>query len=357
MPVKMTIHSHIHDYTVTEEPDLRTAVRKLTASGKTFALVDDFALKAPYSGVFDCLPEKAILPIAATETAKSFENLTPLFTWLLESGFRRDSTLLVVGGGVTQDIACFIATVLLRGITWHLIPTTLLAQCDSCIGSKSSINLGRFKNQIGTFYPPSSITLVPDVLETLPQEEILSGLGEAIKLHLLSGMDKTGWLRDKLSAFGTPQFCLNEIIWSCLSIKKPFIETDEFDRARRNLLNYGHTFGHAYESATSYAIPHGIAVTLGVLTATFVSARRGWVDDSHYQNLSAFLHPFFHPYQQTLKTAELPTILAAMKLDKKNIGGKINCILTRGPGHMERTTIESTDELATDLRAFLETLL
>jgi 3-dehydroquinate synthase len=352
----MTIRSRSHDYTVGEAPDLKTAVENIAAAGKTFAVVDAAMLEPPHADAFSSLPAENIFALTATEEAKSFERLGPLFTWLLERGFRRDCALLVAGGGVTQDIACFVATVLLRGIRWHYIPTTLLAQCDSCIGSKSSINLGRFKNQIGTFYPPNSITLVTDVLKTLPPDEIRSGLGEAIKLHLLAGPEEVAWLRDALAAFGTPHFSLREILWSSLRIKQPFIEEDEFDRARRNLLNYGHTFGHAYESATRYAIPHGIAVTLGVLTATFVSARLGWVDPAHFEQLRSWLRPFFTPYHERLKATEMPAIFAAMKLDKKNLAGKINCILTRGPGRMERVAIESEDELAAHLGEFVRLL-
>lgn len=352
----MTIHARSHDYTVTEEPDLKTAVEKIAGVGKVFALVDDFAMKPPYADSFASLPRENVFAITATEQAKSFERLGGIFTWLLERGFRRDCLLLVVGGGVTQDIACFVATVLLRGIRWHFIPTTLLAQCDSCIGSKSSINLGPFKNQIGTFYPPNAISLITDVLKTLPPDEIRSGLGEAIKLHLLDGPEKVAWLRGALASFGTPDFSLREILWSSLRIKQPFIEEDEFDRARRNLLNYGHTFGHAYESATHYAIPHGIAVTLGMLTATFVSSRMGWVDAAHFDELHVWLRPFFTPYEETLQKAELSAILAAMKLDKKNVGGRIHCILTRGPGRMERTAIASEAELAAHLRDFIRLL-
>lgn len=352
----MTIRARSHDYAVTEDSDLQSAVERVAAVGKVFALVDDFSLKAPYAGAFASLSRQNILGITATEEAKSFESLGSVFHWLLERGFRRDCTLLVVGGGVTQDIACFIASTLLRGIRWHFIPTTLLAQCDSCIGSKSSINIGRFKNQLGTFYPPNAITLVSKVLETLPPDEIRSGLGEAIKLHLLDSPEKFAWLRTELSSFGTPAFSLREILWSSLRIKQPFIEEDEFDQARRNLLNYGHTFGHAYESATRYGIPHGIAVVLGMLTATFVSARMGWVEEAHFADLRVWLEPFFTPYQQVLKRAEMSAILGAMKLDKKNVGGRIHCILTRGPGRMERTAIESESELATHLRDFLSLL-
>lgn len=198
----ITIRARSHDYTVTEEPDLHTAVNNVAASGKVFALVDDFVLRPPYQDVLSSIPQAHIFSFTATEEAKSFERLGGVFNWLLEFGFRRDCTLLVIGGGVTQDIACFISSVLLRGIRWHYIPTTLLAQCDSCIGSKSSINFGRFKNQIGTFYPPHAISLVVSTLHSLPSDEIRSGLGEAIKLHLLAGEEEFMWLREILSAYG-----------------------------------------------------------------------------------------------------------------------------------------------------------
>lgn len=348
----ITIRSHSHEYTVRKEHDLKNAIAGFAAQGKVFALVDDFLLQQSNAAAFNQLPAENIFAIRATEENKSFDRLTPVFSWFLERGFRRDCTLLVAGGGVTQDIACFIATVLLRGISWHFIPTTLLAQCDSCIGSKSSINLGKYKNQIGSFYPPRSIVCVDEVLKTLPRDEVRSGLGEAIKLHLLHGAEKYQWIRKVLEDFHSPGFALSDIVWSCLEIKKPFIEEDEFDRGRRNLLNYGHTFGHAYESATGYAIPHGIAVILGVLTATFISVEMGWVPAAHRDELHEWLRPFFSPYEELLKKIDVGAVVAAIKLDKKNVGGRINCILTRGPGLMERTAIDSIESLHLYLAKF-----
>src|SRR5258708_32189487 len=128
-----------------------------------------------------------VIGIEATEDAKSLQAIEPVFAWVLENGLRRNGCLAVVGGGVMQDIGCFIASVLFRGVRWELIPTTLLSQCDSCIGSKSSINIRSYKNQIGTFYPPHRVLLTVSVLRSLPFDEIRSGLGEAIKLHLLTG--------------------------------------------------------------------------------------------------------------------------------------------------------------------------
>jgi len=261
--------------------------------------------------------------------------LVPVFRGLLAAACPRDAHLVVIGGGVVQDIGCFVASVLFRGLRWTLLPTTLLAQCDSCIGGKSSLNIAQYKNQIGTYYPPHAVRLAFDFLRTLNREALLSGLGEAIKLHLLAGpAEAEGVRRQAADALENPSV-LHELVWASLRIKQRYIEADEFDRGVRRLLNYGHTFGHAFESATGYAIPHGIAVTLGVVAATFFSYRLGWVDAAAYQGLTAWLQAFFGGYAATLRRADPATVVAAMQRDKKNQDGQIRCILTRGPGRME----------------------
>ena len=211
-----------------------------------------------------------------------------------------------------------------------------MAQCDSCIGSKSSINVQSYKNQIGTFYAPERVLLVTQVLETLPWDEVRSGLGEVIKLHLIAGEEPFRKIIKLLDNVRTDSTVLSECIRSSLEIKKPYIEQDEHDQGIRNLLNYGHTFGHAYESATHYAIPHGIAVTLGVLTATFVSAKLGLVGDGYFQELKKALTVWYQPYEQKLKQLPIEGILCAIKLDKKNTRHGLHCILTHGAGRMEK---------------------
>jgi 3-dehydroquinate synthase len=335
LPVKplITIESSRRPYRVEEYDSLGGAAASIAAEG-TLVLVDQF-IHDHYRDQLRGAKLKC-LPLVATEEQKSFEKLTPVFVWLLENGLKRDGRLLVIGGGVLQDIGCFIASVLFRGIRWEFIPTTLLAQCDSCIGSKSSINIQSYKNQIGTFHAPDRILLVTQVLQTLPWDEVRSGLGEVIKLHLIAGEQPFDRIMKLLVNVRTDATVLPECIRSSLEIKKPYIEKDEQDTGIRNLLNYGHTFGHAYESATHYAIPHGIAVTLGLLTATFISAQMGLVTEDHFHHLRATLAPWYQPYEQKLKPLPIETILAAIKLDKKNTKQGLHCILTRGPGRMEK---------------------
>lgn len=349
----MEIKSYLRSYAVQEENDLQAAVARSASGARTFALIDDFFANTEE---FATIQEGDRFALHASEDAKSFDRLGEVYRWLLEKGFRRDCVLLVVGGGVLQDVGCFVASTLMRGIRWIFIPTTLLAQCDSCIGSKSSINFGTFKNQLGTFYPPDQILLVESVLKTLPQDEIRSGMGEVIKLHLIHGGGNWQWLEGLIASRAVGEIPLREFVRSSLEIKKPFIEEDEFDKGRRNLLNYGHTFGHAYESVSEFAIPHGIAVTLGVLTATHFSAGMGLVEESHYTQLLKLLRPYFEPFQKIVRSLPLDQIVKVMKLDKKASGGRINCILTRGPGLMEKTSLESEQELRQRLSAFMETL-
>ena len=349
--MSLTIRSSIHDYSVTECPDLVEAVRSVSHGRNVFALIDKALLDLPHRAAFDTLPAERITPVEATESQKSIENLPWIFSSLLERGFRRDCELLAIGGGVIQDTACFVASVLLRGVRWSFIPTTLLAQCDSCIGSKSSINIGKFKNQIGNFYPPNEIALTTGVLTTLPPDEIRSGMGEAIKLHLLAGEADVDILRRLLSAYQADPAALREIVWSSLRIKQRYIEADEFDKGIRNILNYGHTFGHAYESVTGYGIPHGIAVSLGVAAATFVSEKLALAPEGHFAEVDALLHPWYAPYQLQIAALDVDQVLGAMKLDKKNTSGVMNCILTAGFGKMEKRAVDPA-ELRPLLREF-----
>jgi 3-dehydroquinate synthase len=351
----LVIKSCSHDYTVEECVSLRSALESVAHAKGTFFLIDGAVARSHADAFKGLVSEEMRIFIEASEEQKSFERLTPIFLELLARGLKRDGTLVVIGGGVLQDIGCFIATVLFRGVRWELIPTTLLAQADSCIGSKSSINIGSYKNQIGTFYPPHRVLLVADVLRSLPWDEIRSGLGEVIKLQLIEGESGFHELMGDLEKV-TPEGCWDVIskwVKRSMAVKKPYIENDEYDRGIRNILNYGHTFGHAYESATKYAIPHGIAVLLGILTATHLSVRLGMVPVSHYQDLKHRLSPWCSPYGNLLTKADRTAIFSAIRHDKKNTGDAVNCILTRGPGRMEKMKVDFSGDLVPAVEEFI----
>lgn len=338
--VGMIIQSKSHAYTVESFSDLDAALDAVSVPERAHWLVDKAVLKHHEPAFQGRLPESRSVIIEATEENKSYEAIAPVFLALLGKGIRRDGNLVVVGGGVVQDIGCFVATVLSRGIRWELVPTTLLAQADSCIGSKSSINIGSYKNQIGTFYSPHRVLLTSSVLSTLPWDEIRSGIGEIIKFQLLTSEPGFRELIADLGQFSSDPEVVARWIRRSLEIKKSFIEEDEFDRGRRNLLNYGHTFGHAFESATHYGIPHGIAVVLGMLTATYVSVRMGKADRKHFDDIRAALLPWCTPFGDQLTGVSIEDVLSAMRRDKKNTADGVNCILTRGFGQMEKCRVD-----------------
>ncbi len=360
-PALLSIQSRQHQYSVLHFPDLAGALAFSQNPEKRFLLVDR-RVHELYRKDFTGHEHGKLILVEATEDHKSYLAIAPLFETLIRAGFKRDCLLTVVGGGIVQDIGCFLASNLYRGLKWELIPTTLLAQGDSCIGSKSSINIGSFKNQLGSFYPPNRVLLSFDVLKTLGPDEIRSGLGEAIKLHFLESPLAVSRIEKHLLALGQTQpgsldwqGILKTIVTDSLHLKKTYIEEDEFDRGVRNLLNFGHTFGHAYESATHYAIPHGIAVTLGMLTATWISTERNLIPRSHFDEVNRLLKPYYTPYEKELaQLTDRTLITAALKTDKKNTSGKVGCILTRGFGKMERMPLDLESELKRPLYAFLD---
>jgi 3-dehydroquinate synthase len=296
-------------------------------------LIIDARVATVYSGTLRAaLAGKSVLLIEATEASKSLERFPEYVTHLLDHSLRRDHILVAVGGGVIQDITTFLAATLLRGVPWRFYPTTLLAQADSCIGSKSSINVGQYKNQLGTFTPPREIVISTEVLASLADADLRSGLGEMIKTHIIAGWEDTCAIATDYPRLLTDTSRLTHYIRRSLEIKKLAIELDEFDRNERLVMNYGHSFGHAIESATHYAVPHGIAVTIGMDMANYLSYRLGylarWIFDELHRVLAANCAGF--------ERIPVPPerFFAALAKDKKNLGGDLSVVLMRGPGQV-----------------------
>lgn len=293
------------------------------------------------------------LIIPAEEDRKSYEALAEYYRWLVAQGFRRNDVLVTLGGGILQDISGFVASTLYRGVPWAFVPTTLLAQADSCIGSKTSINLGTAKNLIGTFYPPDAVYIDQAFTETLTDAYFASGVGEIIKFHLLS--DEDGYAR--LRAFlAEPDLRRNPrlgpIISSTLDIKRSYFEADEFDTGRRNLLNYGHCFGHALESASDFAVSHGEAVIVGMGVADAVARERGLLAPeraAEYEALRASHYPRFD--LGAVPTADL---LAYMERDKKRTGEGLTMVLLRGVGDALKADDVTPDEVERAVRRFVD---
>jgi 3-dehydroquinate synthase len=213
------------------------------------------------------------ITVCALEKFKTINSASMIIEKMRSLGARRDSKVVAIGGGIIQDLATFAASSYMRGIDWNYYPTTLLGMVDSCVGGKSSLNVGKFKNIAGNFYPPQKIIIDPVFCKTLGKAQIIEGLFESLKICFAGTDDQIDQfsrisLKDTLQA---DENSLTDLIQLSLKTKKHFIEVDEFDQGIRLNLNFGHTFGHAIESASKYAISHGIAVGLGMLMAIHVS--------------------------------------------------------------------------------------
>lgn len=253
------VKSRVHDYEVKVVSSLCDVLR-LTTEPNTVTFVD-----ANVARLYPDLNRHSFIPVDCVESTKTMPGAGVMFDHLLSRRANSKTHLVAIGGGVLQDVIGYCASTYCRGVTYTLVPTTLLAQADSCVGGKTSLNHGNRKNILGTFYPPTEILIYPKFTETLTVQDYISGLGEVYKFHIL---------QNRMKEFD-PSGDVERMIVDGLSYKIDIISRDEFDRGERRFLNFGHTFGHALEITSDHAVPHGIAVVLGSMIAAGVSHRMG----------------------------------------------------------------------------------
>lgn len=327
MPDDLVIQSHKGPYSVAFEDDLLYDCRRLLL-GQSHFLVDANVARLYSDRLGPVFEHPHALIIEATEDNKSIERAIPVIERLVANKIRRDHVLVAIGGGIIQDITCFIASTLMRGVTWKFVPTTLLAQADSCIGSKSSINLGATKNILGTFNPPKEIFVCTAFLDTLEEKDLHSGIGEILKVHAIEGAAAFDRLAADYDALRDDRAVLLAYVRDALLIKQRFIEVDEFDKGARNIFNYGHSFGHAIESATDFGVPHGIAVTMGMDIANRIAVLRGLLPETHYRRMHSVLRKNYAAFLPM--PVAVDAMLSALMKDKKNTTSKLVLILPIG---------------------------
>lgn len=286
------------------------------------------------------LNSHSVLIIDATEDNKSLEQFPNYVAHLVNHKIRRNHKIIAIGGGIIQDITCFLAATLLRGVEWWFYPTTLLAQADSCIGSKSSVNCSGTKNILGTFTPPKQIFIFTEFLDTLNPIEVRSGIGEMLKVHAIDNPNSFDCIAKDYDNLLTNQKILLQYLRRSLEIKKDIIEQDEFDQHIRNIMNYGHTFGHAIESATEYQIPHGVAVTIGMDMANYIAYQYDITEKTHFDRM----HPILKKNYNHFIDYPIPIeqFIQAISKDKKNMGqNEIGVILLDKNAKVTRSKIEN----------------
>lgn len=210
-----------------------------------------------------------VIMVEGNEGTKTLAGAQEVLLKLASMGLKKNQTLIACGGGAIQDVCTFVSSIYMRGISWIYVPTTLMAMMDSCIGGKSSINVGTTKNLVGNFYPPTTILIEPKFIQTLSKSAIACGFLEAVKICYAKDPELANMFIEKARNWlsHSNEDALLDLIGMSLRAKKWFIEIDEFDQNERKLLNFGHSFGHALESATNMDIPHGIAIGIGMVVA------------------------------------------------------------------------------------------
>jgi len=283
------------------------------------------------------------------EAHKTLANAARVLDVLVANRLARDCAVLALGGGVVGDLAGFAAACYQRGVDFVQLPTTLLAQVDSAVGGKTGVNHGGGKNLVGAFHQPVLVVSDTATLATLPARELRAGLAEVIKYGLIADAALFGWLENHLGELlaGDPAALAHIIRRSC-EIKAAVVGRDEREQGERAVLNLGHTFGHAIESATAYRHwLHGEAVGAGLVMAASMSAACGYLDAAQAERV-----------RRLIERAGLPTHIAAvtpaaalehMRMDKKVLGGRLRLVLLRGVGNAFVTADYPADALTRTL--------
>ena len=316
----ITIRSNLRNYTVHFQ-DNADFVEGFSRFHQRLFVIDENVWRLHGSGCLSSIPESERMIFPISEERKNLASVMEIYDRLMERSAKKNMTLISIGGGIIQDITGFVASTLYRGLNWVFVPTTLLAQADSCIGSKTSLNYKRFKNIIGTFYPPSEVHIYATFLQTLGKSDFLSGMGEVAKLHIMGGADTTFALNGALPAIlERDKAALLSAIRRSLSVKLSYMEGDEFDTGRRNLLNYGHCFGHALETVCNYSIPHGQAVVIGMLVANRIAVQRGLLSEENDRRIAEQILAALLDFKLELSRFSTVELITAMKHDKKRVG-------------------------------------
>jgi 3-dehydroquinate synthase len=305
---------------------------------KVFILVDENTSEM-------CLPhflnnlatdiDVEIIEFEAGEIYKNIETCSQIWAALAELGGDRKSILLNLGGGVVSDLGGFVACTFKRGIDFITIPTTLLAMVDASIGGKNGVDLGNLKNQIGLIKEPKAVVIDPSFLETLPQNQMRSGLAEMLKHGLI--FDKKYWDELKnLKELTTED--LTKLIYQSIQIKNTIVCEDFAEKGIRKALNFGHTLGHAIESyfldtTEKTTLLHGEAIAIGMILESYISREKGLLSNEEYQEIKYIISDIFEPIEFSQK--DIDEICKLLIFDKKNEFGKVQFALLDGIGKIK----------------------
>lgn len=297
----------------------------------SFYITDDIV-----SGIYkDCVPYDKTIIIASGEDNKNLETIENITRKLIETGADRKSFLIGLGGGVVTDITGFVGATYMRGIGFAFVPTTLLGMIDAAIGGKNGVNIGNYKNISGSFCQPEFVLIDAAFLNSLPEEEYINGMAEALKHMIISDIGGFElYLKDIDRILNRDNDLLEDFICRQAKIKIDIVNRDEREGGERKKLNFGHTFGHPIEKI--YGIKHGFAVATGMVVAAEISYKYGLLSKSEVEIIK---HTIIKTGLTIKNDIDKKTISDLMIRDKKKYGNLIDFIMLNGLGNAEIVTL------------------
>jgi 3-dehydroquinate synthase len=299
------------------------------ASARRYAVISDDRVASLHGHATmellrDAGLDASLFTFPAGEASKTRESWSILTDEMLGAGFGRDTCVVAVGGGVTTDLAGFVAATYLRGVPVVQVPTSYLAMIDASVGGKTGVDVGAGKNLVGAFHPPRAVVADTEVLRTLPRGERAQGLVEAFKHGAILDADYFESLGSRMGPLleAEPNAASDAVLRS-VELKAAVVEEDEFEGGYRQILNFGHTLGHALEAASQYALGHGSAVALGMVLEAEVGERLGVTEPGTRERLAAVLDALVEPARGLDVEAAVPFLRA----DKKVRGGRSRVVL------------------------------
>ena len=278
-----------------------------------------------------------IISLKSNENLKNIDNFNSLCENLLKKGIDRNSYLIAIGGGTLGDLCGFVASSLMRGLDFKLIPTTLLSQVDSSLGGKNGINSLYGKNLIGTFYHPTEVIIDSEILISLPKREMKSGYAEIVKHALINDSNFFQWLeKNYAKIFKFENKIIDKAILKSINIKLKYIKKDPFERLTNNysraMLNFGHSLGHSLETYYKYSnlLNHGEAISIGMIIESLISHKLGYLKEHELiRIINHFKNTKLKIFDKNIKNKKILKILTK---DKKNYNNQINIVLLKKIG-------------------------
>lgn len=348
-------------YDILFEPDFNSLIKALELlgmKGRRFMIITESNVAKYYlEEVINLLTPFAnsvhSYTFRAGEASKNLDTVNHCYEELIKTGFDRNDVLIALGGGVVGDLTGFVAATYLRGVRFIQVPTSLLSMVDSSIGGKTGVDYKAYKNMVGAFYQPKLVYMNISTLNTLPEAEYLSGMGEIIKHGLIKDAEFYDWIKENHEGITSKRYeVLQEMIYRSCQVKKPVVERDPKEMGERALLNFGHTIGHSVEKLMNFKLLHGECVCIGMAAAAFLSMKRANITRKEYEDILETIKLFHEPVNVSGITAD--AIYEVTKLDKKMDSDKIKFILLQGIGNSIIDPSVSKDEILEAIDAILK---